>query len=123
MQYFCRVRNGVIVVIVAIFAGGCAIVEDTHGDGSVQRSIVFGVVTLPNIPSDRGRVVRITGAGFDLDTSGFAFGYFNKLQVVPDPQCQVVLIDSTSEQLGRFAELIPKETGLCGDSASYRGGK
>jgi hypothetical protein len=91
----------------------CAVVEEIHHDGTTTRSLEFAAPVIALDQNSQGLIVKATGLGFLLMNGSATLGFFNETRITLDPECRIVLIDNTEEQLRHFAELSSKDGGLC----------
>ena len=102
--------------LLGMAVSGCAIIDQIHGDGTINRSFVFGApVIMPTNPSGQANVTKVNGLGFILSNSA-TLGWFDETVANLSPDCHVVLIGNTEQELERFAALLPKKETICGDS-------
>ena len=97
-----------------LLLSGCAYVEQTDHDGITRRSFAFvSPVTVIAAGADANRAVRVTGLGAGFGAGTFGLGYYRTSMVQIDPDCRIVLIDSTAAELGTLASLIGGTGKLC----------
>ncbi len=98
-------------------ASGCALVEETRSDGTIVRSIVVGSPAIVLHPSaDQGAATRAAGLGLAWSNGVASLGWFDDSIVALGPDCRVVLVGNSDEQLRRFAELTGDVRNVCGAS-------
>jgi hypothetical protein len=96
---------------------GCAVIEQTHADGTVARSFTFGApVIMAADPNSQANVIKATGLGLILSDSVTTLGWFDQSRVALDRDCRIVLVGNTDAQLSRFGEFLHNTTDLCGGS-------
>jgi hypothetical protein len=112
------------VIAIALTLSACAIVEDIRSDGTYQRSIALATpLVVAPVPTGQSSVVRITGLGFGDAGNTAAVGWYDETVATLGPDCRVVLIGNTDQQLERFATLLPKKEAICSDSKLNGGQK
>jgi hypothetical protein len=100
--------------LLGIAVTGCAVVEETHQDGTATRSVVLAtpVFIHPDL-SDRNSIVKVTGLGIVASNDSATVGLFSESRININRECRVILIGNTEQQLRNFAQLLPKGGGLC----------
>jgi hypothetical protein len=120
------VGSGLVVAVVAVISSlsGCAIIENIHPDGTYERSIALAApLVIAPAPAGQSSVVRVTGLGLGGANNTAALGWYDETVATLGPDCRIVLIGNTEEQLERFAALLPKNEAICGDSKLSGGQK
>lgn len=103
---------------------GCAIVENIRSDGTYERSIALAApLVIAPAPAGQSSFVRITGLGVGGANNTATLGWFDQTVATLGPDCRVVLIGNTEQELERFAALLPKKEALCADSRLNGGQK
>jgi hypothetical protein len=117
----CRVAA---VVAIPVALSGCAIVENIRSDGTYERSIALAVpLVIDPAPSNQSSVVRITGLGFGSAGNTATLGWYDETVAALGPDCRVVLIGNTEQQLQNFVALLPKKEAICTDTQLNGGQK
>jgi hypothetical protein len=120
---FSRARFAATVILVVPFSG-CAIVENIRSDGTYERSIALAApIVIAPPPTGQSSVVRITGLGLGGANNSATLGWFDQTVATLGPDCRVVLIGNTEQELERFAALFPKKETICADSRLNGGQK
>jgi hypothetical protein len=121
---FSGAANLAAMVAVAAALSGCAIVEAVRSDGTYERSIALAApLVIAPAPTGESSVVRITGLGLGGANNTGTLGWFDETVATLGPDCRVVLIGNTDQQLERFAALLPKNETICGNSKLNGGQK
>jgi hypothetical protein len=103
---------------------GCAVIDQIHGDGTITRSFTFGVPVIePVDPSGQSSVSKVNGLGFIVSNSVTTLGWVDETVATLGPDCRVVLIGNTEQELRSFAALLPKKESLCSDTKLSGGQK
>jgi hypothetical protein len=112
------------VIALATTLSGCAIVEDIHSDGTYQRSIALAApLVIAPAPAGQSSVVRITGVGLGGAGNTATLGWYDETVAALGPDCRVVLIGNTEQELESFAALLPTKEAICSDSKLNGGQK
>jgi hypothetical protein len=102
------------VMTLTLFLGACAVVETIKPDGTVQRTIsMISPIHVISTQSSTDRAVKVFGVGLLLDDSESTLGYFNSSVFRINPNCRVMLIDNTDDQLNRFAAQVHDLGTIC----------
>jgi hypothetical protein len=110
--------------VLAMATSGCAIIDQINGDGTITRSFAFGApVIMPMDPGGQAKVTKVNGFGFIVSNSATTLGLVDETFASLGPDCRVVLIGNTEQQLERFAALLPKKEAICSDSKLNGGQK
>jgi hypothetical protein len=110
--------------LLAMTMSGCAVIDQIHGDGTITRSFAFGApVIMPTGPSGQANVTKVNGLGFIVSNSATTLGWIDETVAALGPDCRIVLIGNTDQQLERFAALVPKKEAICTDSKLNGGQK
>jgi hypothetical protein len=110
--------------LLAMTMSGCAVIDQIHGDGTITRAFAFGApVMMPTDPSGQANVTKVNGLGFIVSNSATTLGWFDETVAALGPDCRVVLIGNTEEELQRFAALLPGNTEVCSDAIPNGGQK
>jgi len=110
-----RIVRTSLVCTLGSAASGCAFVEETRSDGTIARSIVVGAPAIVLQPSiDQGAAARAAGLGLALSNGVASLGWFDDSIVALGPDCRVVLVGNSDEQLRRFTELAGDVRNVCG---------
>jgi hypothetical protein len=78
---------------------------------------------MPTDPSGQSSVSKVNGLGLIVSNSATTLGWVDETVASLGPDCRVVLIGNTDQQLERFAALLPKKEALCSDSKLNGGQK
>jgi hypothetical protein len=114
----------VAVLTVAVTLPGCAIVENIRSDGTYERSIALAApLVIAPAPTGQSSVLRIKGLGLGGAGNIATLGWFDETVATLGPDCRVVLIGNTEQQLDRFAALLPRKEAVCTDSKLNGGPK
>jgi hypothetical protein len=120
------VGSGQVVAVVAVVSSlsGCAIIENIHPDGTYERSIALAApLIIAPAPAGQSSFVRVTGLGVGGANNTAALGWFDETVATLGPDCRVVLIGNTEQELRSFAALLPKNEAICSDSKLNGGQK
>lgn len=111
------------LLAVAVTLSGCAIVETTRSDGTYERTVALASpLVIAPAPAGQSSVVQITGLGLGSAGNTATLGLYDETIAALGPDCRVVLIGNTEQQLERFAALFPKKEPICSD-AKLNGGQ
>jgi len=115
----CRVAA---VIAIPVALSGCAIVENIRSDGTYERSIALAApLVIAPAPAGQSSVLRITGLGFGSAGNTATVGWYDETVAALGPDCRVVLIGNTEQELARFATLLHARETICSDSSLKRG--
>ena len=67
--------------------------------------------------------MRLKGLGLGGAGNTATLGWFDETIATLGPDCRVVLIGNTEQELEKFADLVPKKEALCADSKLNGGQK
>jgi hypothetical protein len=110
--------------VLGMAMSGCAVIDQMHSDGTITRSFAFGApVIVPTDPSGQSSVSKVNGLGLIVSNTETTLGWVDETLASLGPDCRVVLIGNTEQQLERFAALLPKKEALCSDSKLNGGQK
>jgi hypothetical protein len=108
--------------LVAGAVSGCAVIDQIHSDGTMTHSFALGVpVVIPADPAGQSSVSKVNGFGFTVSNITTTLGWVDETVASLGPDCRVVLIGNTEQQLERFTALLPKKEAVCSDSKLNRG--
>jgi len=114
----------VAVIVFGFTLSGCAIVENIRSDGTYERSIALAApLIIAPAPAGQSSFVRVTGLGVGGANNTATLGWYDETVATLGPDCRVVLIGNTEQELERFAALLPKKETICGDSKLNGGQK
>ena len=103
--------------LLGVAMSGCAVIDQVHGDGTISRSFVFGSpVIMPTDTSGKADIIKVTGLGLTGGSNTATLGWFNETIVALGPECRVVLIGNTEQELSRFAALLQSKETICDDT-------
>src|SRR5271163_254945 len=110
--------------LLGMVMSGCAVIDQMHSDGTITRSFAFGApIMMPADPSGQSSVSRVNGLGLTVSNSATTLGWVDETVASLGPDCRVVLIGNTEQELRRFTSLVPPNTAICSDSISKGGQK
>jgi hypothetical protein len=116
----CRI---VAVIAGAVTLSGCAVVDDVRSDGTSERSIALAApLVIAPAATGQSSVVRIMGLGLGGAGNTATLGWYDETIATLSPDCRVVLIGNTDQQLERFVGLLPNKESVCGNS-EFNGGQ
>lgn len=78
---------------------------------------------MPVDPGRQANVTKVNGFGLIVSNSPTTLGWLDETAAILGPECRIVLIGNTEQQLQYFATLIPKYTAICSDLISNGGQK
>jgi hypothetical protein len=84
----------------------------------VSRSVAPVPLILSSSPGDQGSAVKATGLGLAVLNGVITLGWFDASIVAISPNCRVVLVGNTDEQLKKFVELAGGAREVCSGNAS-----
>jgi hypothetical protein len=103
--------------ILAVAMSGCAVIDQIHSNGTSTHSFAVGApVIIPADPGGQSSVSKVKGFGFTVSNSATTIGWVDETVASLGPDCRVVLIGNTEQQLESFAALLPKKEAICSDS-------
>jgi hypothetical protein len=103
---------------------GCAVIDQMHGDGTTTRSFALGpAVIMATDASGQSNVTKVNGLGIIASNTTATMGWFDETVASLGPDCRVVLIGNTEQELQHFAALISKNKGICSDAIPDGGQK
>ncbi len=105
-------RFGLIVATTCGLAG-CSSVYIQKGDGSVEITRHFGIVSIELSPSTAAQLVEGRGIGLIRTSDGIVIGYHATSVLAMPETCRLVVWANSPDQIEALARLVPDFNSIC----------